>query len=210
MVAGNLLEVQIFYLFHGFQGFFCIKGELRIGFREPSVLDGQGVAGQQKLLFFKKKGDVPRSMPGGLNDLHAAADIVHVLNDVIDRAVFHRLQVAGEPFAEFLFFPREGFVVLQGLEQPQRLFLSRNVVRFLRAREYPDLRVSPLEFRQRTDVVVVMVGQDDGGYVRNGAAEFRQALFYVVRLVRVACVKEDDAAFIPDGGRMDLNPYPEK
>ncbi|MPM75054.1 hypothetical protein SDC9_122045 [bioreactor metagenome] len=48
-----------------------------------------------------------------------------------------------------------------------------------------------------------MVGEDDCGYIRNGAAYVRQGLLYVVRLVRVACVKEDDAVFIPDGHRMD-------
>jgi len=203
VVAGNPLEVQIFHFLHGFQGFLFIKSELRIGFGELSVLDGQGVSGQQELLFFKKKGDVPRGMSGRPDDLHAVADIVQVINDVIDRAVFHRLQAAGEPLAEFLFVPREGFVVLTGLEQPKRRFLSRNVVRFLRARENPDLRISPLEFRQRADMVVVMVGEDDGGYVRHGAAHLLQGLFYVVRLVRIACVKEDDAPFIPDGDRMD-------
>ncbi|MPM49613.1 hypothetical protein SDC9_96343 [bioreactor metagenome] len=48
-----------------------------------------------------------------------------------------------------------------------------------------------------------MVGQEDGGYVRHGTTHLRQGLLYVVRLVRIACVKENDAAFIPDGGRMD-------
>jgi hypothetical protein len=38
-----------------------------------------------------------------------------------------------------------------------------------------------------------MVGEDDGGYVRHGTAHLRQDLFNIVRLVRVACAKKDDA-----------------